>query len=137
MSCLHETNEIDTNMFGLLEDKEYIEETDTGDEPLRRKDSQPTQSGKRSTSHIHKAPDEEAENADSRRLRRENQTAQHSAADAKNIAHSQRLGRKDQTAWRSASAIKKSSQVPPVAAATAPPSGSCVIKSQGKTSTKR
>jgi len=43
MSCLHESNEIDTDMFGLPEDKEYIEEIDTGDEPLRRQDSQPTQ----------------------------------------------------------------------------------------------
>jgi len=34
MSCLHESNEIDTNMFGLSEDEEYIEEIDTRDEPL-------------------------------------------------------------------------------------------------------
>jgi hypothetical protein len=31
MSCQHESNEID--IFGLPED-EYVEETDTGDEPL-------------------------------------------------------------------------------------------------------
>jgi hypothetical protein len=38
MSCQHERNEID--MFELPEDEEYVEETDTRDEPLR--DSQPT-----------------------------------------------------------------------------------------------
>jgi hypothetical protein len=59
-SCQHESNEIDADMFGLPKDKEYIEEIDTGDEPLRGQDSQPTQLGKRSTSHMHKAPDEEA-----------------------------------------------------------------------------
>jgi hypothetical protein len=32
MSCQPESNEID--MFGLSEDEEYVEETDTGDEPL-------------------------------------------------------------------------------------------------------
>jgi hypothetical protein len=56
MSCQHGSNEID--IFGLSEDEEYVEETDTGDEPLR--DSQPTQIGKRSKSHMHEAPDEEA-----------------------------------------------------------------------------
>jgi len=150
MSCLHESNEIDTDMFGLSEDKEYIEETDTGDEPLRRQESQPTQSGKRSTSHMHEAPDEEAENAHSRRLRREDQTAQRSEADAENIAHSRRLRSEDQTARPSAAAIEKSSQVPraapvpvptplPVPApvpvlAPAPPIGSRVTRSQGKAS---
>jgi len=39
MACLHESNEIDTDMFGLPEDKEYIKETDPRDEPLRRHDS--------------------------------------------------------------------------------------------------
>jgi len=58
---------------------------------------------------MHDAPDKEAENAHSRRLRRENQTAQRSAANAKNIAHSRHLRREDQTARRSAAAIKKSS----------------------------
>jgi len=67
MSCQHGSNEID--MFGLPEDEEYVEETDTGDEPLRN--SQPMQIGKRSKSHMHEAPDEEAENAHSRRLRQE------------------------------------------------------------------
>jgi len=105
MSCLHESNEIDTDMFGLPEDKEYIEETDTGDEPLRRQGSQPTQLGKRFSSHMHKAPDEEAENAHSRHLRREDQTAQCSAANAENIAHSRRLRREDQTARGSAPAM--------------------------------
>jgi hypothetical protein len=73
MSCQHESNEIDTDMFGLPEDKEYVEEADTGDEPLR--DRQPMQIGQRSTSHMHEAPDKEAESAHSRRLRREDQTA--------------------------------------------------------------
>jgi len=49
MSCQHGSNEID--MFGLPEDWEYVEEKDTRDEPLR--DSQPTQIGKRSKSHMH------------------------------------------------------------------------------------
>jgi len=153
MSCQHESNEID--IFELPEDEEYVEESDTGDEPLR--DSQPTQIGKRSKSHMHKAPDEEAENAHSRRLRREDQTAQHSPADAENIAHSRRLRREDQTARRSAAvaeniahsrclrtedqtarrsaaAIKKSSQAPPAAPAPAPPIGSRVTRSHGKNS---
>jgi len=59
MSCQHGSNEI--YISGLSEDEEYVEETDTGDEPLR--DSQPTQIGKRSKSHMHEVPDEEAENA--------------------------------------------------------------------------
>ena len=108
MSCQHGSNEID--MFELPEVEEYVEEADTGDEPLR--DSQPTQIGKRSTSHMHDAPDEEAENAHSRRLRREDRTAQHSAANAENLAHSRRLRREDQTARRLAAAIKKPTQVP-------------------------
>jgi hypothetical protein len=41
MLCQHGSNEID--MFGLPEDEENVEETDTGDEPLR--DSQPMQIG--------------------------------------------------------------------------------------------
>jgi len=134
MSCLHQSNQINTDMFGLSKDEEYIEETDTGDEPLRRHNSDPTLSGKRSTSHMHKAPDEEAENAHSRRLRREDQTAQCSAADPENITDSRRLRRKYLTARRSAAAIKKSCQVPPAAAATAPPSGSRFTRSQGETS---
>jgi hypothetical protein len=72
MSCQAGRNEID--MFGLPEDEGYVDEKDTGDEPLR--DRQPTQIGKRSTSHMHEAPDEKAKNiAHSRRLRREDQTA--------------------------------------------------------------
>jgi len=160
MSCQHGSNESD--IFGLPEDEEYVDEIDTGDEPLRGQDSQPTQLGKRSKSHMHQAPDEEAEkahsrrlcredqtaqrsaaeaeNAHSRRLRREDQTAQRSAADAKNIAHSRRLRREDQTARRSAAAIKKSSQVPPAAPAPAPapapPIGSHVTRSQGKNTTE-
>jgi len=141
MSCQHETNEID--MFELPEDEEYVEETDTGDGPLRDSQptqigSQPTQIGKRSKSHMHKAPDEEAENAHSRRLRRQDQTAQRSAANAENITHSRRLRREDQTARHSAAAIKKSSQVPPAAPAPAPatPIGSRVTRSQGKNSTE-
>jgi len=130
MSCHHESNEID--MFELPEDEEYVEETDTGDEPLRDSPptqigsqptqirSHPAQIGKRSKSHMHKAPDQEAENTHSRRLRREDQTAQRSAANAENIAHSRRLRREDQNARRSAAAIKKSSQVQPAAPAPAP-----------------
>jgi len=33
MSCQHESNEID--IFELPEDAEYVEESDTGDEPFR------------------------------------------------------------------------------------------------------
>ena len=98
MSCQHESNEID--IFELPEDEEYVEESDTGDEPLR--DSQPTQIGKISKSHMPKAPDEEAKNTHSRHLRREDQTAPRSAANAENIAHSRRLRQEDQTAQRSA-----------------------------------
>jgi len=132
MLCQHGSNEID--MFGLPEDEEYVEETDTGDEPLQ--DSQHMQIGKRSKSHMHEAPDEEAENAHSRLLCREDQTAQHSAAYAENIAHSRRLRREDQTARRSAAAIKKSSQVPRAVPAPAPPIWSRVTRSQGNNSTE-
>jgi len=143
MSSQHESNEID--LFELPENEEYVEETDTGDEPLRHRQptqigSQPMQIGKRSKSHMRKAPDEEAENAHSRRLCREDQTAQRLPANAENIAHSQRLRREDQTAWRSAAAIKKSSQVTPAAPAPAPapatPIGTRVTRSQGRNSTK-
>jgi hypothetical protein len=66
--CQHGSNEID--IFGLPEDEKYGDETDTGGEPLRGKDSQPTQIGKRSTSRMHEAPDKETENiAHSRHLR--------------------------------------------------------------------
>jgi len=100
------------------------------------------QPGKWSKSHMHKAPDEEAENAHSRRLRREDQTAQRLAANAENIAHSRRLCLEDQTARRSAAAINKSSQVrrtapvpaPAPAPAPALPIGSPVTRSQGKVS---
>jgi len=122
-------------MVRLPEDEEYVEETGTGDERLR--DSQPTQIAKRAKSHRHKAPDEEAENAHSRRLPRDAQTAQRSAAIAENIVHSRHLLREDQTGRRSAAAIKKSSPVPraaPVPAA-APPIVSLVTRSQGKVST--
>ena len=101
MSCQHEINEIDTDMFGLPEDKEYIEEIDTGDESLWGQDSQPTQIGKRSTSHMHESPDEEAKNAQSQRLRREDQTAQHSVPGAE-LAHRWRLRREDQNSQHSA-----------------------------------
>jgi hypothetical protein len=152
MPCQHGSNQVD--IFGLPEDEEYVDEIDTGDEPLRGQDSQPTQIGTKSKSHMHEAPDEEAEYAYSRRLRREDQTAQGSAADAENLAHSRRLRREDQTAWRSAAdaenlahsrrlrredqtarrsaaAIKKSSHVPPPYPAPAPasPIGSRVTRS--------
>jgi len=110
MSCQHGSNEID--IVGLPEDEEYVDEIDTGGEPLRGQDSQPTQIGKRSTSLMHEAPDKEGENTHIQRLRREDQTAQRSTANAENITHSRRLRREDQTARRSAAAIKKSSQVP-------------------------
>jgi hypothetical protein len=62
--CQQTSNEMD--LFGLPEDEEYVEEIDTGDEPLR--DSQPTQIGKRSKSHMHEALDVEADKAHSRHL---------------------------------------------------------------------
>ena len=132
MSCHHGSNEID--ICGLPEDEEYVDEIDTVDEPLRGQDSQPMQIRKRSKSHMHEAPDMEAEHSHSWRLRREDQTAQCSAADAENITHSWRLRREDQTAWRSAAAIKRSCQVPPASPAPAPPIGSRVTRSQGKVS---
>ena len=146
MSCQHESNQID--MFELPEDEKYVEETDTGDEPLRDSQptqigseptqigSQPTQIGKRSKSHIHTARDEQAENAHSWRLCREDQTAQRSAANAEYIPHSLRLRREDQTARGLAAAIKRSSQVPPAALAPTPalPIGSHVTRSQDKNS---
>jgi len=162
MSCLHESNEIDTDMFGLPEDKEDIEETDTRYEPLRRQDREPAQLGKTFSSHMHEVPDEEAEtshsrllhredqtaqrsaanaeNAPSRSLRREDQTAQRSPAIAENIVHSRHLRREDQTARRSAAAIKKSRHVPRAALASAPvlapasPIGSRITRSQGNDS---
>jgi len=67
MSCQHVTNEID--VFGLPEDEKYVEEIDTGDKPFLEQDSHPTQLGKRSRSHMHEAPDKQADNAHSRRLR--------------------------------------------------------------------
>jgi hypothetical protein len=82
---------------------------------------------------MHEAPDEKAENiAHSRRLRREDQTAQHSAANAENIADSRHLCREDQTARPSAAAIKKSSQVLP--ASPAPPMAHRITSSQGTAS---
>jgi len=125
-SCQHGTIEID--MFGLPENEYYVEETDTGDKPLR--DSQPTRICHRSKSHIPDAPGEKAENADSWRLRRNDQTAQYSAADVENIAHSQHLRRQYHPARHSAAAIKNSNQVPPdaPAPAPAPPIGSRVTR---------
>jgi len=112
MSCQHGSNEID--IFGLPEDEEYVEEIDTGDEPLGGQDSQPM-IDKRSKSRMHEASDEEAEKVHSRRLRREDQTAQHSAE-----------------------AMKKSSQLPRAAPipvpAPAPPIGNHVTRSQGTAS---
>jgi len=49
---------------------------------------------------MHKAPYKEAENAHSRRLHQEDQTAHHPAENAEHIAHSRRLRRDDQTARR-------------------------------------
>jgi len=108
ISSQHDSNEID--MFELPEDEEYVEETDTSDEPLR--DSQPMQKDKRSKVLMHKAPDNEAENTHSRRLRRQDQTAQRWAANAESIAHSRRLHQEHQTARCWAAAITISSEVP-------------------------
>jgi hypothetical protein len=55
MSCQHGSNEI--YIFGLLEDEKYVDEIDTGDEPLRGQDSHSSQIGKRSRCHMHEAPD--------------------------------------------------------------------------------
>jgi len=92
MLCHHGCNEI--AIFGLPEDEKYVEETDTGDEPLRGQDSQPTQIGKRFTSHLHEAPEEEAENAHSWHLHREDQTTQRLPPDTEN-ANSRCLHRED------------------------------------------
>jgi len=105
MSCLHEINEIGTNMFGQPAYKEYIEETDTGDDPLQRQASQPKQLGMRFSSHMHEAPDEETQNSYSRPLRQEDQTAQHSVPNAENIALIRRLCGEHQAAQRSAAAM--------------------------------
>jgi hypothetical protein len=125
-------------MIGLSEKEVYIEDTECAAEPLQRQGSQPTQSGSRSTSPMHEAPAEEVENAHCRRLRLENESALHPAADAENITPSQCLCRKDETAWRMAATIKQSSQVLPASAAPtpAPPSGSPVTRCHGKTSTE-
>jgi len=103
MACQRGSNEI--YIFGLPEDEEYVEITDTGDKPLRdsqltQTGSQPRQIGKISKSHMHEAPDEKAENAHSWRLRWEDQTAQCSAANSENTAHSRHLRREDQTTRR-------------------------------------
>ena len=113
-----------------------MEEIDNVHEPLRRQDSQPKQSGKRSRSDIHDAPVKEAENSHSQRLCHDAQTAVYSAGEIETIAHSRRLHRQDQTAHNSTAAIKISSEVAPAAAAAAParPSGSRVTRSQGITS---
>ena len=105
---------------------------------------------------MHKAPDEEAKNADRLHLRREDQTAQHSAAEAENahrwhlhreyrtarglaaeaesIAHSRRHHREDQTVQRLAAVTTKSSQVPP--ASSVLPIASRVTRSQCKAPTE-
>jgi len=152
MSCQRGSNEID--IYGVPENEEYVEESDTRDEPLQGQDSQPMQIPKRSTSLMHGAPDEQAKNAHSRHLRRDNQTAQHSAADAEtfpsrrlrcddqtaqrsardeeNITQSQHLCTGDQTSRHSAAAIETSSQLPP--ASPAPPLASLVTRSEGRAS---
>lgn len=56
-----ESNENETEMFGLAADKSHIMEKDHGDEHLWGQDSEHTQPGKRSTSHLHGVPYEEAE----------------------------------------------------------------------------
>jgi hypothetical protein len=129
MSCQDESNEI--NIFGLPEDEKSVDKTHTGGEPLRGQENQPTQIGKRSTSHMHEASDEEVGNiAHSWHLHRENQTAQHSAAEAENISHSWCIRREDHTAWHSAAAIKKSGQLQP--ASPPPPIASRLQKANVK-----
>jgi len=89
---------------------------------------------------MHEAPAEEAENTHRRHLRQVDQTAQHLAAHAENIAQSQCLNREDQTAPRSAAAMKKSSQVlragpaPAAVPAPAPLIESRVTRIHGKVS---
>lgn len=56
-----ESNENETEMFGLAAGKFHIMEKDNGDEHLWAQDSKPTQPGKKSTSQWHGAPYEEAE----------------------------------------------------------------------------
>jgi len=96
MACQHEGNEFATNMFGLLEDKECIEEIDPGDKPLWGQDSQPRKFGQRLTSHMNGAPSKEADNAQGRCLCDDNQTVQGSVANAEN-AHSLHLRQGDHT----------------------------------------
>jgi len=129
MSPQHGSNEIDN--FELPDDEKYVEETATGDEPPRAS-QRSMQIGKRSSSRMHQAPDDEAGNADSRRVRQENQTSQRSAADADNITLGQRLHRENQTARRSATAMKISNPMPPPA--PAPPIVNHVTRSQGEAS---
>jgi hypothetical protein len=132
MWCQHGSNEI--NIIGLPEDEKYVDEIDTRGEPLPGQVTQPMHIGRRSMPHMHEAPDGEAENADSWHLRREGQTAQHSAAVEDNIGHSRRLHRGDETAWRSAATIMKSSQLPPPSPAL--PIASRVTRNQGNSSVK-
>jgi len=91
MSHLHECNEIDTNIVRRPENNEFIEQIHSVDEPFWSQDSQYMQFGKRSTAHMHQAPDEEADNVHSWCLSQDDQTAQCSAADAENITHSRPL----------------------------------------------
>jgi len=69
------------SMFGLLDKKEYIEEIDTGDDPVQAKDSQPTQ----------------FDNAHSWRVGREDRNVQHLSAEVDHIANRQYLCSADQT----------------------------------------
>jgi len=66
MLCQHGSIAID--IFGLPEDKEYVEERDTGNEPLRGQDTPTMQIGKTSPSHLYEDPNKEGENAHSRRI---------------------------------------------------------------------
>jgi hypothetical protein len=137
-----ESNEID--IFELPENEKYARESDTGNDPLRHSEptqrgtqptqicSQPMQIGTRSKSRLHKAPDQESETTHSRHICQEDQTPQHSAENAENIAHSRCLCREDQSAWSSAAAIKNSCQVPPATSALALLIRRCVSRSQGK-----
>jgi len=133
MSCQYENIKIYIDMFRLSGDNEYIVELDARDEPLRGHDSHPTQLGRKSTSHITDATNDEAANTHRSRCSWTNQPPQHSAANT-DIAHSWHLHWEDQTPHSSATRINISSEVPTVA--RAPPLVSRVTRCQGKASTK-
>jgi hypothetical protein len=78
----------------------------------------------------------ESENAHSKPLPRADQTAQRLVTDAENITHSRRLRREDRTAQCREAVAKTSCQITPAAPgpAAAPPIASRVTRSEGKAS---